>query len=170
MNTPSGHAAVAMILGFTAFAAMAQEDLSSDGRAGDMSSDEKTIRNMLEAQYPGFVRTGDAKGYASQFTQDALWMPPGEKNRQGPAAIAQSLNEEFKTVQLRPAITVQEVSILGDHAYVTGKDELAIMPKDGSAKAHVAYTVFWLLRKVDNQWRIARQIWNQKPLEHCFKQ
>lgn len=46
-----------------------------------------------------------------------------------------------------------------------GKDELTIIPKDGSAASHVVYTVFWFLRKADNQWKITRQIWNEKPAE-----
>lgn len=165
MTGTSKRVAAILILGLTAFAAMAYDNLSSSRRTSDMSSDEKMIRNIIEIQYPGFVRSGDAQGYASQFTQDALWMPPGEKNQRGPQAIAESLHREFNSVQLRPTITIQELSILGDHAYAIGKDELAIIPKDGSAASHVVYTVFWFLRKADNQWKITRQIWNEKPAE-----
>lgn len=157
--------AVFLLFGLTAFAAVAQKKPSANMRTSNMPNDEKAIRNMLQAEYPGFVRSGDAEGYAAQFTKDALWMPPGENNRKGPEAIAASLSAEFDAVQLRPVITVQELSILGDHAYVVGRDELAIIPKDGSAESHVVYTVFWLLRKVNGHWRIARQIWNQKPPE-----
>lgn len=166
MITPYKRFAAIVLFGFAAFTAAAQENHFANARTSNMSNDEKTIRNMLQREYPGFVRSGDAKGYASQFTNDALWMPPGVKNQKGPAAIAESLNDEFKTVRLRPVITVQEVSIHGDHAYVIGKDELAIIPKDGSAESHVVYTVFWLLEKTDNQWQIACQIWNQKPVEN----
>lgn len=165
MNTLSKGVVAILTFAFAVFAALAQENLLNNGMGANMSNDEKTIRNIIETQYPGFVRSSDAQGYASQFTSDALWMPPGETNRQGPEAIAKSLNAEFNMVQLRPVITIQEVSILGDHAYVIGIDELTIIPKDGSAESQVVYTVFWFLRKVDNQWKIARQIWNEKPVE-----
>jgi len=165
MNTWSKRVAVVVILGLTVFAAISQMSFLNNGKATAMSDDEKTIRNMIETQYPGFVRSGDAKGYVSQFTNDALWMPPGENNRKGREAIAASLGAEFKVVQLNPVITVQEVSIFGDHAYAIGKDELTIHPKGESTESRVVYTVFWFLRKVDDKWKIARQIWNEKPME-----
>lgn len=80
MTGTSKRVAAILILGLTAFAAMAYDNLSSSRRTSDMSSDEKMIRNIIEIQYPGFVRSGDAQGYASQFTQDALWMPPDRKS------------------------------------------------------------------------------------------
>lgn len=148
----------------TAPAAAAQNDHHSRARQIDMSSREREIRTIIETRYPGFVRSGDAEGYASQFTDDALWMPPGETDRRGPKAIAETLGAELEVVELRPVITVREVSILGDHAWVVGEDDITVLPRDGGDGQRVVYTVFWLLRRVGEEWKIARQIWNEKPV------
>lgn len=155
--------ATILILGFTTVVPIAKENHLGKG-AANLSNDEKVIRYIIENQYPGFVNAGDAKGYASQFTEDALWMPPGVINQRGPEAIAKSLNEEFKTMRLSPVITINEISVLGDHAFVIGRGDLTIISKQSGDKSQVVYTVFWFLRKVDNRWKIARQIWNEKPM------
>jgi uncharacterized protein (TIGR02246 family) len=163
MSTQSKRVAAILIFGFTAVAAITQKNLLNNGTETNMSGDEKTIRNIIENQYPGFVRSGNAKGYASQYTNDALYMPPGATDLEGPEAIAEGLNEELKTMQFHPVIDALEVSVLGDYAYAIGRGELTIIPKDGSDESKLVYTLFWLLRKVDDQWKIARQIWNEKP-------
>lgn len=152
-----------LFLGLTALITMAQENFLNEGRKKNMSEDEKKIRNIIENQYPGFVRSGDINGYAGQFTSDALYMPPGISDLKGPDAIKENLSEELKTMRFRPVITAKEVSIFGDYAYAIGKGNLTIIPIDGSDELNVVYTLFWFLRKVDNQWKIARQIWNEKP-------
>jgi ketosteroid isomerase-like protein len=40
-----------------------------------------------------------------------------------------------------------------------------MIPKNGGEEANVVYTVFWFLRKENTQWKITRQIWNEKPLQ-----
>lgn len=154
---------VAVSCELSAAAAVTPNDPDPRTRRTDMSSQEEQIRSMIETGYPGFVRAGDAAGYAGQFTDDALWMPPGETDRKGPKAIAETLGAELEVFDLRPTITVREVSIVGDHAWVVGEDEIEVLPKDGGDPGRVVYTVFWLLRKMGDEWKIARQIWNEKP-------
>lgn len=152
-----------LIFGFTIGILTAEDNLFRE-RANNLSNDEKIVRDIIETQYPGYVNSSDTKGYASQFTEDALWMPPGEVNRRGPEEIYKKINEEIKTVHLSPVVTIKELSVFGDHAYVIARDSLTIIPKEGGDELHIVYTVFWFLRKENNQWKIARQIWNEKPI------
>jgi len=123
------------------------------------------IRRLLAEESPALVRAGDAVGYAALYTPDALWMPPGEHDRRGQAAIAEALEEQLLTARLEPAVTVRELALLGDQAWAVGREDLSILPADGSPEGVVTHTVVWVLKKLGGRWKIARQIWKETPGE-----
>jgi uncharacterized protein (TIGR02246 family) len=124
--------------------------------------DVTAIRKLIEETYPTNAMSGDARTYASAFTEDALWAPPDMIDRRGPDEIAtgfDTINAAFTAV-----VTAEEIEVMDGFAYVVGRSEGTITPNDGSEPCQFLFRVIWLLQKQAGDWKIARQVWNSKPL------
>ncbi len=128
------------------------------------SSDKEEIRKLFEEVYPSNVRSGDLCAYASVYTEDALWSPPGVPDRCGLTDIAEGFAAQIADQNIDPTFTAEEVEVIGDFGYVVGMSHAKVRPKDGSESKEVNFRAVWLMRKQQGTWRIARQIWNSKPL------
>lgn len=128
------------------------------------AQDTQQIRQLLEETYPASVRSGDSAKYAGLYTEDALWMPPGAPDRQGRKGVVEGSTENFQKFDMDPTLKTDEIALVNsDMAYVLGKVEATISPKDGSDPMTVKMRVMWLLRREAGEWKIFRQLWNNKP-------
>lgn len=128
------------------------------------SSDKDKIREVFEEVYAANVRSGDLQGYASMYTEDALWMPPNVPDRRGITEIVEGFADQIAKQDIDPIFTTEEIEVMGDFGYVVGMSQATIRPKDGSASKEIKFRAVWLMRKEQGIWKIARQIWNFKPL------
>lgn len=128
------------------------------------SSDKDKIREVFEEVYAANVRSGDLQGYASMYTEDALWMPPNVPDQRGITEIVEGFADQIAKQDIDPIFTTEEIEVMGDFGYVVGMSQATIRPKDGSASKEVKFRAVWLMRKEQGIWKIARQIWNSKPL------
>lgn len=125
--------------------------------------DKAQIRRLFEQVYADKVRAGDKDSYATMFTQDALWMPPGHADQRGKNAIAAAFGEQANAISIEPNLKAEEIEVMGNFAYVVGTSVAGITPKDGSQPSQVKLRIVWLLQKDRGTWKIAREIWNAKP-------
>lgn len=42
------------------------------------------IRRLFEEIYPSNIRNRDVQGYADMYTENAVWIPPGDTTRYSP--------------------------------------------------------------------------------------
>lgn len=125
--------------------------------------DREEIRRIFEEEYPGNVRSTDLMYYGQMYTEDALWMPPDDRECRGIQEIVEGFATQCAHQSIDPILMAEEIEVMGDFAYVIGTSEATIYPKDGSPNHVVRYRALWLMRKEDNNWKISRQIWNKKP-------
>ncbi|WAT13515.1 YybH family protein [Xanthomonas fragariae] len=129
-----------------------------------MITREGIERIFLEIQ-PHYVRIGDVEGYASLFTDDAVWWPLGRETRIGPRQIA----EGFATVILGCRIEAVFKAV-----------ELVVRENFGLAALHGVETIhfdnveatqvvqsreLWEFRQTACGPKISRMLWNQAPPE-----
>jgi ketosteroid isomerase-like protein len=133
--------------------------------ADQMSSDAiATIRQLLSEGYGGLVMAHDAAGYAAQYSEDVLWSPPNAPNQtsvEGTQTAIQGLFDKF-SFQVDPQ--PEEIEVLGDFAYAIGSVDGVLTPRAGGDPVSIKFCIFWLLRKEAGEWKISRQIWNNKPV------
>ncbi|HLO47396.1 MAG TPA: SgcJ/EcaC family oxidoreductase [Kamptonema sp.] len=129
-----------------------------------MNNDKDEIRKVFEEVYAANVRSEDLNGYGEMYTENALWMPPDGHDRCGIPDIVEGFSNQIATNSIDPIFTAEEIEVMGDFGYVTGISIATIRPKDGSPSREVKFRAVWLMKKEYDQWKIARQIWNSKPL------
>ena len=119
------------------------------------NSDRDEIRRVFEEVYADNVRTKNLIGYGEMYTEHALWMAPNVPDRCGREDIIEGFAESVANQDIDPVFTADEIEVMGDFGYVIGISIATIYPK---------FRALWLMKKVQGDWKIDRQIWNNKPL------
>ncbi|MDJ0898673.1 MAG: SgcJ/EcaC family oxidoreductase [Xenococcus sp. MO_188.B8] len=128
------------------------------------SSDREEIRKLFEEVYAENVRTKNLQGYGDMYTDSALWMAPNVPDRCGREDILEGFAQSIANQDIDPIFTADEIKVMGDFGYVIGISIATIYPYDGSPSKRVKFRALWLMKKEPQQWKIDRQIWNNKPL------
>lgn len=117
------------------------------------------------AEYQKCVNTGDAMGYASLFTDDVVWMPPNAPDRIGRQAVLDAQSANFEKFSFSLKLTPSETHVIADDwGYVIGSVRGTLTPKAGGDVVDILFSaIFVMNRQADGNWRIARQMWNNKP-------
>lgn len=127
-------------------------------------SDFDSIKSIFEEVYADNVRTKNLQGYGDMYTEDALWMAPNVPDRRGREEIVAGFARQIANQDIDPIFTADEIKVMGDFGYAIGVSIATIYPHDGSTPKKVKFRALWLMKKVEDTWKIDRQIWNNKPL------
>ena len=127
-------------------------------------NDRNEIRRVFEEVYAENVRSKNLEGYGNMYTEDALWMAPDAIDRCGRAEIVEGFAEQIANQDIDPVFTADEIEVMGDFGYVMGISIATIYPHNGSSSKQIKFRALWLMKKVQDTWKIDRQIWNDKPL------
>ncbi|NET09750.1 MAG: SgcJ/EcaC family oxidoreductase [Symploca sp. SIO2B6] len=126
--------------------------------------DRDEIRRVFEETYADNIRTKNHQGYGDMYTEDALWMPPNASDRCGREDILEAFDAMVANQDIDPIFVADEIEVMGDVGYVIGISNATIYPSDGSGPKQAKFRALWLMKKDCGQWRISRQIWNNKPV------
>jgi ketosteroid isomerase-like protein len=119
------------------------------------------IEKIYKEVQPHFVHVTDADGYASLFTEDAVWWPLGRATRIGPAEIAEGFKEVMAGVTITAVFEAVEINIANAFAYAALLGTETIVPNNGGATQVVHSRELWEFRDVGGAVKISRMIWNQ---------
>ncbi|MFN4864702.1 MAG: YybH family protein [Cyanobium sp.] len=129
-----------------------------------MSEPNRAIRELFEHRYPAAVAGRDRLAYLALYTDDALWIHPGDVPRRGPDAIAAGFEAMLAGYAIQPRFVAEEIERHGPSATVLGQaDALVTNLGDGSQQKQTFHAL-WIVRAESDQhhhlhWRIHRQIW-----------
>lgn len=107
------------------------------------------------------LNAGDAAGWAGQFADDAVQMPPNGPANAGMAAIKGWTGGLLGQFNVKFALKVDEVRVLGDWAMERGGYTIGLQPKPGGPgmEDRGKYITMYQ-RAAGGAWRMARDIWN----------
>jgi len=131
----------------------------------DMSADIEAVTAVVTEDYGGYVNAHDAEGYVTMFSEDVLWSPPNGPDQTDADGIQTAVQGLFDRFEFDVEPQADEVEILGDVAYVVGTVDGVLTPRSGEDPVTIKFRVLWMLRNEDGDWKIFRQIWNNKPVE-----
>jgi uncharacterized protein (TIGR02246 family) len=126
--------------------------------------DSATIGRLLSKTYGDLVMAHDATGYADLYSDNVLWSPPNAPNQTGKEGIRNGIQGLFDKFSFKVDPQPNEIEVEGDFAYAIGTVDGVLTPRTGGDPVTIKFSIFWLLRREAGEWKISRQIWNNKPV------
>lgn len=132
--------------------------------ARESDSDVIAIQQLVATTYRTLVMAHDASGYANLYSDDVLWSPPNGPDQTSRQGIESGMQQMFDKFAFDVNLQAEEVEVHGESAYALGIVDGVLTPRNGEAPLRIRFRAFWLLRKEAGEWKIRRQIWNNKPI------
>ena len=124
--------------------------------------DSTEARRQIEVGHARILeawKAGDAALFASVYALDAALLEPGHAPVSGKEAILARMQGIFARDRMREgSISVEDVYVLGDHAYATGKWKYAIGPIGKKAKTRSGRFVDIWVREGAGRWMKWRDV------------
>ncbi len=117
--------------------------------------------DVVRDRHVAALNAGDAEAWAAQFTEDGVQMPPNAPGNIGKQNIALWSKGFLDQFHARFALAVDEVRVFGEWAFERGTYTINLTPKGGGAPMQdIGKYVTIYQRKIGDNWRMARDIWN----------
>jgi len=119
-----------------------------------MQTDEQAIREVVSTWLRA-SKAGDNKTVLSLMTDDVVFLVPGHPPMRGKAAFAssQTAMEQF---DFNATSEVQEVTVLGDWAYIWTQLSVVMTPKGGGEAVKRSGPTLSIFRKESGRWLLSR--------------
>ena len=116
-------------------------------------SDETAIRQVIET-WLAASRKGDLSTILDLMTDDVVFMVPGQEpfGKDGFIASFRKIGD----AQMEMTSDIVELQVLGDWAYLRNHLDLRISSPDGTQAHRAGYTLTFLRKEADGEWRLAR--------------
>jgi uncharacterized protein (TIGR02246 family) len=127
----------------------------------DLSSLENDLRaieaiNQRDVQ---FALAGDALMMMSQWTDDFVLLPPAGPIMRGRSVIAEAFRGIESPEIVEYVLDIQEVKVLGDHAFQWGTYRYSLRPRAGGETVSTGGKLMRILqRQPDGAWKMYRGI------------
>jgi uncharacterized protein (TIGR02246 family) len=117
--------------------------------------------NRRDVQY---ALANDAARMMSQWTDDFVLLPAAGPIMRGRSAIAEAFRGVESPEIVAYVLDIQEVKVLGDHAYQWGTYEYSVRPQTGGEPVRTGGKLMRILqRQRDGSWKIYRGIATVDP-------
>lgn len=133
----------------------------------DFSSIENDLR-AIEAINQRDVQAGlagDTATMMSQWTDDFVLLQPAGPILRGRSTIAEAFRGVESSVEIREyVLDIQEVQVLGDHAFQWGTYRYSLRPRTGGEAVRTGGKLMRILqRQPDGSWKMHRTISTVDP-------
>jgi uncharacterized protein (TIGR02246 family) len=116
----------------------------------------------LQTAYAEAVTSGDAEAWLRSFTDDVMWMPPGEAGFAGKEAVRAWAEPYFEQFDMQEILSANEIEVAGDWAFAVQDYVFLATPKEGGEAAEErGKGIVILRRQPDGSWKIAYSVWNR---------
>jgi len=131
----------------------------------DVEADVAAINAWFDT-YTSTIAAGDLDGWVDHFAEDIIAMPPNEATMKGKEALRQWGQPFFDQFNQEELVTIKEIEVSGNWAFVRLPYTLKLTPKAGGEPFQADGKGIWIFkRQVDGTWKASRVIWNgNEPL------
>ena len=139
-------------------------DCSHNGKEPKMTSHE-TVKASVQAAVAAYFSAldkSDLDGAIAAYTPDAVLTLQGLETAIGTAQLRKVYADAFKALRFASTHTYDEVRVYGDEAFVRTTSGSQTMVLATGEVMQERYREFFILKKVDGQWRIDRYM-NNRP-------
>ena len=133
----------------------------------DFSSVENDLRAIeaINQQDVQFALANDSAKMMSQWTDDFVLLQPAGPVLRGRNAIAEAFGGMESSVEiLESVLDIEEIKVLGDHAFEWGTYRYSIRPRTGGEAVRTSGKLMRILqRQPDGSWKMHRTICTVDP-------
>jgi uncharacterized protein (TIGR02246 family) len=132
----------------------------------DVSSLEADLRaiELINQRDVQFALANDAAAMMSQWTDDFVLLPAAGPIMRGRHAIAEAFRGVEGPEIVDSVLDIQEVKVLGDHAYQWGTYHYSVRPRGGGETIRTSGKLMRILqRQPDGSWKMHRGIATADP-------
>ncbi|WP_153796802.1 YybH family protein [Foetidibacter luteolus] len=122
----------------------------------DKASIEQTLENYFDS-----LRRSDAKTAVGLYTTDGVFVPAGDLTVTGTEQLVPAYENLFKAIQLNVTKKVLEVIVKDDLSFVRTQSSGSVLIHATGASIPAENREFFVLRKEQGDWKIARYMFNQ---------
>jgi len=125
-----------------------------------LSSEQQRIEKVIYA-YGKAMNASDLDAVMALYAKDSVFMPSKQPTSVGWNAVKKAYKHEFEVIDLNVKIVIDEVFQENNLAYVRSRSlgHLTLLATQ-KKKTTERYRAFFVLKKIDNDWKIARFLFN----------
>jgi uncharacterized protein (TIGR02246 family) len=116
------------------------------------TSDEQAIRALID-DWARATAANDIDTVLGLMADDVLFLTPGNEPF-GKQAFEEA--SRGRDVEVEAAIEIEELEVLGDHAWMRNRLTVTMTPPDAAPTRRSGYTLTILRKTADGRWVIAR--------------
>ncbi len=133
---------------------------SAGERAAMTEEDVAAIKQVREMEEEG-VSSGDPESSLGAYTDDVVFMPPGEPGVKGKEAVRNWLATAYEQFDIKLRYTSGDIKVSGDSAFEHYAGNATFTPKaGGDAIVEQIKGIHIYHRQADGSWKITHDIWS----------
>ena len=124
------------------------------------ANDRMEIVRLIDA-YGHAMSASDVDAVMALYTSDSVFMPSGLPTAMGWQAVKKAYEHEFQIIDLDVKAIVDEIVVSSDIAYARTRSagHLTVLATK-EKKSTESYRAFFIFRKEEGKWKIARFMFN----------
>jgi len=126
-----------------------------------MENQDRTSVEKVLTRYFNSLNESDVKTAVNSYTADGVFMAAGAPTALGSDQLVTAYESLFKVIQLRVNVTIDEVILKDDLCFVRTHSTGSTLIRATGETVPAQNREFFLLRKEEGEWQIARYLFNQ---------
>ena len=122
-----------------------------------MTDGHDDIRRLYTRWFAA-MENGDVDGFLRLVTDDVVLKGPAAPAIHGKVSLRRSLEAFHARFTERVDYSVEEIGMADDWAFARIREEIALRPKTGNERMKLHGMHLSILRREDDEWRIARDV------------
>lgn len=150
-----------LLLSFAACTNKTENNSNNTNKITDMENQNKEAIEKTLNTYFGSLNASDVKTAVGSYTTDGVFMPTKFPTATGTEQLVTAYENVFKAIQLNVTVKIEEVIVRNDIAFArTLSNGTTLIHATGETTPE-ENREFFLLRKENGEWKIARYMFNQ---------
>ncbi|WP_224994740.1 DUF4440 domain-containing protein [Cesiribacter sp. SM1] len=142
-----------------AFASCEKDDDTSESI--NVQQESEAIESLVGVSYQNALAASDADAVTSAFTADGVVMGPGSPTATGATALKNTYESIFGAVDLNLEFKIDEIIVGNQYGFVRSTSAGTATIKATGASAPEENRELFVVKKVNDQWKIASYIYNK---------
>jgi uncharacterized protein (TIGR02246 family) len=150
-----------LFLSFTACTNKTQNKLNNIQNVTEMENQNREAIEKTLTAYFGSLNASDIKTAVGSYTADGVFMPAKFPTATGTEQLVNAHENVFRAIQLNVTVKIEEVIVRDDIAFARTLSTGTTLIHATGETVPEENREFFLLRKENGTWKIARYMFNQ---------